>query len=103
MPAVPASAMAAPAWQLNPLVDLHWQVMESACVAFESVSGETTVIDAFDAAALACLEEGPQDVAQITDALASDLLVQPSPALQEQVLGVVEEFLARGWVQRLES
>ena len=41
------------AWQLNPLVDLHWRVMETACVAFESVSGETTVVDAFDAAALA--------------------------------------------------
>jgi len=103
MPGLPASAMAASAWQLNPLVDLHWQVMESACVAFESVSGETTVVDAFDAAALACLEDGPQSLAQMTATLASDLQAEPSPALQEQVLGVVEEFLARGWVQRLES
>lgn len=94
---------AQPAWQLNPLVDLHWRVMETACVAFESVSGETTVVDAFDAAALACLEDGPQSLAQMTDTLASDLQAEPSPALQEQVLGVVEEFLARGWVQRLES
>jgi PqqD family protein of HPr-rel-A system len=100
---LPATVSAAPAWQLNPLLDLHWQVTESACVAFESVSGETTVVDAFDAAALACLEDGPQSLAQITAALASDLEVEPSPALQEQVLGVVEEFLARGWVQRLES
>jgi PqqD family protein of HPr-rel-A system len=103
VPGSPASVVAAQAWQLNPLVDLHWQVVESACVAFESVSGETTVVDAFDAAALACLEEGPQSVDQITAALASDLQAEPSLALQEQVLGVVEEFLARGWVQRLES
>ena len=95
--------VAEPAWRLNPLVDLHWRVMHPACVAFESVSGETSVVDAFDAAALACLEDGPQSLAQMTAALASDLQAEPSPALQEQVLGVVEEFLARGWVQRLES
>lgn len=92
-----------PAWRLNPLLDLHWRIFDSSSVAFETVSGETAVIGALDAAALACFEEQAQSLQQLVAELASDLQVEPNEALREQAEGVVQEFLARGWLQPLES
>lgn len=92
-----------PAWKLNPLLDLQWRILDSSCLAFEAVSGETAVIEALDAAALACFEERAQTIRQLVTELAGDLQVEPNEALREQAEGVVQEFLARGWLQRLES
>ena len=103
MPELTPPAGAAPVWQLNPLVDLHWRIWGSSCVAFEAVSGETSVLDALEAAALACFEEGPMDLAGLVRALAADLGQAPHDALVERVSAIVQECLARGWLERLES
>ena len=92
-----------PAWRLNPLLDLHWRIFDSSCLAFEAVSGETAVIEALDAATLACFEEGAQSLQQLVTELAGDLQVEPNEGLREQVAAVVQEFLARGWLQALKS
>lgn len=89
-------------WQLNPAVDLHWQVWDSECVAFEATSGATEVVDVFESALLACLEEGPQSLEQLVKTLASDLQQAPDLPLTERVQGVVEQFLARGWLKAID-
>lgn len=90
-------------WRINPLVELHWNVLGHSCVVLEAVSGETAVAEAFEAAVLAFLEEHPQDLAQLVAALAADLQVVPNAGLQLRVSEVVQQFLATGWLQELES
>lgn len=96
-------AAAGSVWRLNPIVDLHWRIIDSSCVAFEAVSGETTIFEPLDAAALACFEEQPNSLQQLVTELAGDLQVEPNEALREQAAAVVQQFLARGWLQPLES
>lgn len=92
-----------PVWRLNPVVDLHWRVWETDCVAFESVSGDTAVIDALEAAALACFDEGPCSLSHLLATLSQDLGVDPAAGLSERVATIVQDCLARGWLERLES
>ena len=92
-----------PVWRLNPLVNLHWRIWGSACAVFEAVSGETAAVDALEAAALACFDDCPQDLKRLVASLAGDLGMEPGPALQERVQGIVQECLARGWLEPVES
>ena len=92
-----------PAFCLNPVVDLHWRVWETECVAYEATSGATTVVDVFESALLACLEGGPLSLTQLVEALASDLQQAPDLPLSEYVQSVVEQFLARGWLKAIDS
>ena len=103
MGSVAAPAGDDPAWRLNPLIDLHWRVWEADCVAFESVSGETAVIDALEAAALSCFDEGPCSLSRLLASLSQDLGVDPAEGLSERVATIVQDCLARGWLERLES
>lgn len=91
-----------PEFCLNPVIDLHWRVWETECVAFEATSGATDVVDVFESALLACLEEGPQSLEQLVETLASDLQQAPDLPLSERVQGVVEQFLARGWLKAID-
>lgn len=91
-----------PALQLNPVVDLHWRVWDNEWVAYEGTSGATTVVDVFESALLACFEEGPQTLTQLVEALAGDLQQAPDEPLAEHVQGVVEQFLARGWLKAID-
>ena len=91
-----------PAFALNPVVDLHWRVWETECVAHEATAGATTVVDVFESELLACLEEGPQTVEQLVEKLASDLQQAPDLPLTESVQSVVEQFLARGWLKAID-
>ena len=100
---VDASPGPGPVWRLNPLVELHWHIWGSSCVAFEAVSGETAALDALEAAALACFDERPQDLMRLAASLADDLGIEPGAALQERVQGIVQECLARGWLEPVES
>ncbi len=90
------------AYRLNPILDLHWRIIDSGCVAFEAVSGETVAVDVLEAAALACLEDGPRYIDQLVDDLASDIGTPAVHELRERVDSIVEEFLARGWLVRIE-
>jgi len=72
-------------------------------VVLEAVSGETASADALEAATLACFEQGPHSLTQLVAALAADLQVQPNEGLETQVSEVVQQFLASGWLQELES
>lgn len=91
-----------PVWRLNPLVDLHWRIWGTSCAVFEGVSGETAEADALEAAALACFEVSPHNLRQLVHALADDLGLVPGDALQVRVQAIVQECLARGWLEPLE-
>lgn len=97
------SATSLPIWQLNPIVDLHWRVWDTDCVAFEGVSGHTAVIEPFDAAVMSFFDGGAQSLGQLVEAVAADLGVAADEAVTEHVQGVVEQFLARGWLQAIDS
>ncbi|MDO9094826.1 MAG: hypothetical protein Q8R98_00535 [Rubrivivax sp.] len=77
--------------------------MGDSCVVLEAVSGETATADALEAATLACFETAPHTLDQLVAALASDLSVEPNPELQDKASGLVQQFLATGWLQELES
>jgi hypothetical protein len=94
---------AAPSWRLNPLLDLHWRIWGSSCVAFESVSGETRVVEPLEAAALACFEEGPQNLPRLVGVLATDLAVDPAGPLRDELQVLVQDCLTRGWLEAIES
>lgn len=94
---------AEPGWRLNPLVQLHWRQLDDEWVAFEAVSGESTVMDALEAAVVACFEEAPRRRTELLAALAADLAVDPGLGLADRVDTVVQECLARGWLEPLES
>ena len=90
-------------WRVNPLVQLHWRILDEEWVGFEAVSGESTVMDALEAAVMACFEEGPRSRSQLVDALSADLAVDPTLGLSARVDTAVQECLARGWLEPLES
>lgn len=92
-----------PAWRLNPAVDLHWRVWGTDCVAFESVSGTTAVIEPFDAALMSLFDGGAQSLDALAQAVAADLGLPVDDAVTEHVQGVVEQFLARGWLKAIDS
>lgn len=103
MPDASPRTGAGPVWRLNPLVELHWRIWADSCVVFEAVSGETAAVDALEAATLACFDESPLSLDPLVAALAFDLRMEPGEALQDRVLGIVQECLARGWLEPLES
>jgi len=90
-------------WRLNPLVSIDWRVIDDSCVAFEAVSGETAEFDALHAAAMACFDDGPASLAEVTAALARDLQVPADEVLAALAEEAVQQFLSRGWLERLDS
>lgn len=72
-------------------------------MAFDEASGSTTAIEAFDAAVLSCFDRVPRPLPDILRMMATDLEVEPSAELSDHILTVVEHFLARGWLQTIDS
>ncbi len=91
-----------PAWRLNPLVDLHWRVWDTDCVAFEAVSGTTAVIEPFDAAVMSLFDSGAQSLDALVQAVATEMDLPADEPATEHVQGVVEQFLARGWLKAID-
>jgi PqqD family protein of HPr-rel-A system len=96
------AADAGPRWGLNPLIELEWRVWDSACVAYEGVSGETSIVEAFEAATLACLKQQPCGLGQIVLALSRELATEPTEGFAQAVARTLEELHWRGWVERSE-
>ena len=90
-------------WRLNPLVSVDWRVIDGSCVAFVAVSGETAEFDPLHAAAMACFDAGPASLADVTAALAQDLQQPADDALRALADEAVQQFLSRGWLERLDS
>jgi PqqD family protein of HPr-rel-A system len=88
-----------PAWRVNPLVDLHLKVWGNSCLAFEAVSGETTVVDALYAASLAQFGGAVRTPAELAAALAQELGVAETQALRDEVNDAIAEFASRGWLE----
>ncbi len=86
-------------WRLNPLVELHWRGWADESVAFDPVSGQMMACDALEAALMACLETGPASLDQIHAQLAADLGTAPSDDLAARLQAIIEDFVARGWVE----
>ena len=92
-----------PAWQLNPLVDLHWRLWGTDCLVFEATSGTTSAVDPLDAAVMSFFDEGPRSLDDLVSQVAGDLGATVDSGVEELVRGVVEQFLARGWLQPINS
>jgi len=98
-----AVTAAAPAWGLNPVVRLHWRNWGDDSIAFEERSGQLFQLDALSAAAMACLEERAQTLAEVVDALAADLQQAPDAELHDTVGEIVAYFHRLGWVEPIIS
>ena len=95
---VPGSAKAQ-SWSLNPIVELHWRDWGDDSVVLEARSGQLFQFDALSAAVMACIEEKPQPVGQVLQALSADLGVSGGVEFRETVLAIVEEFRRLGWLE----
>ncbi len=89
-------------WAVNPLVQLHWRGWGAEAVAFEAVSGEMLVLDALEAAVAGLFEAGPRDLQSLTEALAADMGLPPDADLAARIRAIIEDFVARGWLQPAE-
>jgi hypothetical protein len=89
-------------WVINPLVLLHWRGWGVEAVAFEQVSGEMAVFDALEAAVIACFESGPRGLQSLTEDLSVDLGLAPDAHLRARLQAIIEDFVARGWLQPTE-
>jgi PqqD family protein of HPr-rel-A system len=92
-------AAGGPAWRVNPLVELHLRVWGASCVAFEAVSGETTVVDPLYAATLAHFGVQARTRDEVVASLAQELGVPVSPRLHEELNDALTEFVSRGWLE----
>lgn len=90
-------------WAVNSLARLHWRGWGAESVVLEAVSGEMTVLDALEAAVMACFESGPSDLQTLTDELASDLSLEADDDLKARLRAIIEDFVVRGWLQPAES
>lgn len=89
-------------WAVNPRIELHWRGWDAESVAFEAVSGEMAVFDALEAALMACLEAGPRGLQSLTEELAADMGLPADDALQSRIRAIIEDFVARGWLEAAE-
>lgn len=89
-------------WAINPLVRLHWRGWGHEAVAYEAVSGEMAVLDALEAAVAGCFESGPRDLQSLTEELAADMGLAPDADLTARLRAIIEDFVARGWLQPAE-
>ncbi len=89
-------------WVINPLVHLHWRGWGTDSVAFEAVSGEMAKLDALESAVAACFETGPRELQSLTDELAADIGVAADADLAARIREIIEDFVARGWLQPAE-
>jgi len=89
-------------WAINPLVRLHWRGWGAEAVAFEEVSGDMVALDALEAAVAGCFESGSRDLKTLTQELDADLGPGAGDGLGEQLQAIIEDFVARGWLQPAE-
>jgi PqqD family protein of HPr-rel-A system len=89
----------APAWRINPLIELHWRDWGEDSVVLEARSGQLFQFDPLWAAMMACFEEQPHSVAAVTDALAADLGAVADDEFRETVANAVQEFHRLGWLE----
>lgn len=84
---------------MNPLVELQLKVWGNSCVAFEAVSGETTVVDPLYAATLAHFGIHARLQSEVLASLAQELGVPVSPQLHGELNDALAEFVSRGWLE----
>lgn len=89
-------------WRLNPLAQLHWRGWQTEAVAFEVLSGQMSVLDALEAAVMSCFEAGPQELRTLTEELAADMSLPADTVLQDRIRAIIEDFVARGWLEAAE-
>lgn len=89
------------AYHLNPLLDLHWQVLDGQPVVLEATSGETIDLSPLDAAILMCFDAQPCTSADVLSVLREDLGPLDLPDLAAAVDDLIAQSCAKGWLQPL--
>lgn len=95
----PATGLARPAHQLNPLVQLHWRQFDDDWVLFEALSGQTHQMAGVTAAVLMCYETASSlSSAALLAALARDFDIAVEARQAVSLLAVVDQLAALGLV-----
>lgn len=87
------------AYRLNPLLDLHWQVLDGQAVVLEATSGETIDLSPLDAAALMCFGEQPCTPDEVVALLRQDAGPVDLGDLAAAVDDLIAQSCAKGWLQ----
>jgi len=99
-PVEDAAGLFSPRWRLNPTIELHWRDWGAESVVLECRSGDTLLFDPLSAAAMAVIESGVADFAELAAQMADDLaLLADDPALHETLQAVVERAFRLGWLE----
>ncbi len=95
-----AQTYATQLWRLNPLISLHWREWgDDDSVVFEARSGQLFQFDALSAALMACFEEQPRAVDEVTGLLAADLAATVDAEFHDTVAAIVQQFRRLGWLE----
>lgn len=95
----PATGLARPEHQLNPLVQLHWRQFDDDWVLFEALSGQTHQMAGVTAAVLMCYETASSlSSAALLAALARDFDIVVEARQADPLLAVVDQLAAIGLI-----
>jgi PqqD family protein of HPr-rel-A system len=86
-------------WRLERRTQLHWRNLDSEWVVFDASSGDTHRLDYLSAAALMCLEEGPQDVGHLTAILGGELGLTDEAGLTRNLESLLGQLKRLGLIE----
>lgn len=86
------------AWQLNPLVSLHWRCWDGEWVVFDVGSGMTHQMDTLTAVTLMMFEDAPAHLEELASSVAQELLIPNNQALADALDGVLGQLVTSGLV-----
>lgn len=87
------------AYELNPLIQLHWRQLDDEWLVFEVLSGQTHQIDKVTAAVLMCFEAGTAlSFAELLVELAHEFRITADDAGALPIASVVDRLAALGLI-----
>ena len=87
------------AWQLSPLVALHWRRWDDEFVVFDVGSGQTHQLAPYTAATLMMLELNSNDIAELNSRISIELDVADDKDLADAVGEAVLDLQVAGLIE----
>lgn len=86
-------------WKVGRGRELVWRSWDDESVVFDSLSGDTHVLDAVTAQALAYLEKHTAGVAQLASHVAAELGCQADETLNRHLEAALAQFVEMGLIE----
>ena len=87
------------AWQLNPLVSLHWRCWDGEWAVFDVGSGMTHQMDTLTAVTLMVIEGTPVHFPELASTVAEELLISNDQPFKDTLNGILEQLVTSGLIE----